>query len=96
MEATGQVPEPDLGSDVTFEQALTALEQIVERLESEALSLEEALALFEEGIGLARFCAGRLDEAERRIELLVEKHGEVILAAAPEHEPDEGAQDAPA
>lgn len=89
MDATEQGPE--------FEQALAALEKIVERLEHEDLTLEQALALFEEGIGLARFCSRRLDDAERKIELLVEKHGEVILAAAPELEADdERAEDAPA
>nr|MBO2507566.1 exodeoxyribonuclease VII small subunit [Bacillota bacterium] len=89
MNAAGQAPD--------FEQALAALEKIVDRLEREDLSLEQALALFEEGIGLARFCSQRLDEAERKIELLVEQHGQVILAAAPEFEvSDERAQDSPA
>ena len=88
MDQTEQAPD--------FEQALAALEAIVERLEHEELSLEQSLALFEEGIGLARFCARRLDEAERKIELLIEKHGEVVLASAPELEVDERAEDATA
>ncbi|MGI5838999.1 MAG: exodeoxyribonuclease VII small subunit [bacterium] len=55
-----------------FETAMQALEKIVETLENDELSLEASLALFEEGIGLVRLCTRRLDEAEKRIDLLVE------------------------
>ena len=61
---TGKDKEP------AFEDALRRLETIVERLESGDLPLEESLRLFEEGVGLTRVCAGRLDEAQRRIEML--------------------------
>jgi len=54
-----------------FEAAMQSLEKIVETLEDGELSLEESLALFEEGIGLVRLCSRRLDEAEKRIDLLV-------------------------
>lgn len=47
------------------------LGQIVERLESGELPLEESLALFEEGVGLARDSQSRLDRAEKRIEQLL-------------------------
>jgi exodeoxyribonuclease VII small subunit len=57
-------------SDITFEDALARLEQIVDRLEQGNLPLEESLKAYEEGVGLARRCARYLDEAERRIELL--------------------------
>jgi exodeoxyribonuclease VII small subunit len=57
-------------TDLTFEECLTRLEQIVGALEGGSLSLEESLRVFEEGVGLARRCARTLDEAERRIELL--------------------------
>jgi exodeoxyribonuclease VII small subunit len=61
---TGKDREP------AFEEALRRLETIVERLESGDLALEESLRLFEEGVVLTRLCAGRLDEAQRRIEAL--------------------------
>lgn len=54
-----------------FEEALQELESIVQRLEDGNLSLDESLALFEEGIKLSRLCAQRLDEAEKKIELLM-------------------------
>jgi exodeoxyribonuclease VII small subunit len=58
-------------TDLKFEDCLARLEQIVTGLEAGNLSLEESLKVFEEGIALARHCARYLDEAERRIELLV-------------------------
>ena len=58
-------------SDLKFEDCLTRLEQIVAALEAGNLPLEESLKVFEEGVGLARSCARYLDEAERRIEILV-------------------------
>jgi exodeoxyribonuclease VII small subunit len=54
-----------------FEQALEALEKIVERLEKGELTLEESLTLYEEGIRLSRLCHGKLEEAEGKIEMLL-------------------------
>ena len=54
-----------------FEQALAALEKIVERLEKGELTLEESLKLYEEGIRLSRLCHGKLEEAEGKIEMLI-------------------------
>ena len=54
-----------------FEEALKKLEEIVKEMESGGLTLEESLKSFEEGIRLSRFCAKELDEAERRIEVLL-------------------------
>lgn len=63
-----------------FEEALRELEKVVERLESGELSLEESLAAFEEGVRLVRYCNQKLDEVERRIELLVkDKEGRLQL-----------------
>jgi exodeoxyribonuclease VII small subunit len=53
-----------------FEAALGRLEEIVRTLEEGDLPLETSLRLFEEGVGLTRQCATRLDEAQRRIEVL--------------------------
>lgn len=53
-----------------FEEALATLEGIVQELEGGELSLEMSLARYEQGVGLARFCASKLDEAEKRIEVL--------------------------
>jgi exodeoxyribonuclease VII small subunit len=54
-----------------FEKAFHELESIVKRLESEELPLDESLHLFEEGIRLSRFCHQRLEEVEKKIELIL-------------------------
>lgn len=55
----------------SFEIALKELEGIVKQLETGEAKLEEALQLFERGIKLSRFCSQKLEEAEKKIELLV-------------------------
>jgi exodeoxyribonuclease VII small subunit len=65
-----------------FEDALTKLEKMVSRLEEGDISLEESLKLFEEGIRLSRFCNQKLDEAEKRVEILL-KDKEGILKPQP-------------
>jgi exodeoxyribonuclease VII small subunit len=59
-----------------FESAIAELEAIVKRLEGGDLPLEQSLELFERGVQLSRFCHSKLEEAERRVELLTER-GEV-------------------
>ena len=54
-----------------FEKAFQQLEKIVQRLEAEELPLDESLQLFEEGIRLSRFCNQRLEEVEKKIELIL-------------------------
>jgi exodeoxyribonuclease VII small subunit len=57
----------------TFEKALEQLEKIVETMESGALSLEQSLKQFEEGMQLSQFCAQKLDETEKKISLIMGK-----------------------
>jgi exodeoxyribonuclease VII small subunit len=64
---------PKKGAAVSFEKALERLEAIVEKLESEELGLDASLALFEEGIGLSRVCQGKLEEVERRVEIVLKE-----------------------
>jgi exodeoxyribonuclease VII small subunit len=63
------------GEEPAFETSLERLEEIVEQLEAGELPLEESLSLFEEGVELSRRCNTRLDEAERRLEVLVRTAG---------------------
>lgn len=56
-----------------FESALQRLEEIVKSLEIGDLPLDRSLELFEEGVKLSRFCHSRLDEAERKVEILVKR-----------------------
>ena len=55
----------------TFEGAIKQLESIVQELESDDLTLEEALKKFEEGVKLSRFCSNKLDETEKKVSLLM-------------------------
>ena len=56
-----------------FETSLKKLEDVVRRLEGGSLSLEDSLKAFEEGVRHASFCAKKLDEAERRVEVLLKR-----------------------
>ena len=62
-----------------FEEALERLEDIVRKMEAGAMTLEESLKAFEEGIKLARLCSRRLDEAERRVEILLKQEEELVV-----------------
>jgi exodeoxyribonuclease VII small subunit len=64
-----------------FEAAIAELESIVKKLEEGDLPLEQSLALYERGVQLSRFCHSRLEDAERRIEILGER-GELRAAPA--------------
>jgi exodeoxyribonuclease VII small subunit len=72
-----------------FEEALEKLEEIVRRMETGEMALEESLKAFEEGIKLSRLCAKKLDEADRRVELLLREEGELATKpfAGEEREP---------
>ena len=64
-----------------FEAALAELDLLVKKLEDGDLSLEQSLALYERGVQLSRFCHMKLEEAERRVEILTER-GELKPAPA--------------
>lgn len=71
-----------------FEAALARLEEIVKKLEKGDMALEQSLKLFEEGVKLARTCNKRLDEAERKVEILL-KDKDGNIAAQPFEEEGE-------
>jgi exodeoxyribonuclease VII small subunit len=67
-------------AEIKFEESLKKLEKIVEDLEKGDLSLDEALKKYQEGIELARLCSQRLENAKKKIDLLVKnKKGEFEL-----------------
>lgn len=59
-------------SEFSFEEAMEQLEKIVERLESGDVPLETAIDLFQEGMKLSQLCGGKLEQVERKIEVLIE------------------------
>ena len=75
-----------------FEASITELETLVSALESGDLSLEESLQTFERGIKLTRTCQSALQQAEQRVNILLEKDGETVSQAfdsddSSDHEP---------
>lgn len=83
----------DGSEEPSFEEALQRLETIVDRLEAGDVELEAALADFEQGVALSRRCAGQLDAAQRRIDVLV-REGEKWIARPFESEADDDESDA--
>ena len=72
-------------AEQSFEEALKRLEEVLDSLEHGNLNLEESVKAFEEGVNLVRFCHGRLDEVERRVELLLkDEAGRFITKPFPE------------
>lgn len=58
------------GTELKFEEALKKLESIVQQLENEELELEKSLQIYEEGVRLSRWCNRKLEEVERKVEIL--------------------------
>jgi exodeoxyribonuclease VII small subunit len=69
-----------------FEAAMARLEEIVQELEKGDVPLEQSLKLFEEGIKLSRICNKRLEEAERKVEILMKDENGGITAGPFEEE----------
>lgn len=71
-----------------FEKALERLETIVHEMEAGSLELDKMMQRFEEGMSLVKFCTEKLNEVEKRIEILVQREGRTV--AEPFEQPDEG------
>ena len=81
-------------SEKKFETALEDLEQVVEQLESGDLALEDSLAAFEKGVGLVKFCNQKLNEVEKKVELLIkDKEGKLQLKAFEDSTEEENDED---
>ena len=65
--------------EIKFEKAMERLEEIVQTLEKGDMPLEESLKVFEEGVRLSKTCMGKLDEAEKRVEILVKNRDKAVL-----------------
>ena len=73
----------------SFESSLEELEQIVRQLEGGDLPLDRSLELFEQGVRLSRECQKRLDEAERKVEILLRGSDGIYKAVSFEEPEDE-------
>jgi len=85
----GKKAEPPKKQD--FEQSLARLEEVVRKLESANLPLDQAMKLFEEGMQLSRDCQKQLEQAEARVEILLKKAGGEMVAEVFEPESEEEA-----
>ncbi|MDA8441158.1 MAG: exodeoxyribonuclease VII small subunit [Peptococcaceae bacterium] len=75
------MPEP---VRLSYEEAVKNLEKVIRALEVGEVPLEQALELFQEGIQLVKICSGKLEEAEKRIQILMEDaNGTPSLQPAP-------------
>jgi exodeoxyribonuclease VII small subunit len=66
---------------LSFEEAMDQLEQLVGKLENGDVPLEKAIDLFQEGMKLSHLCSQKLEQVERKIEMLVEENG--VLSKKP-------------
>lgn len=64
--------------ELTFEEALQRLEEVVQKLEDGNAPLEQTIELFQEGMALSKRCSQQLESVERRIEMLMEENGEWV------------------
>lgn len=70
--STDQAAKESNAPAISFEQAMEKLESIVAKLESGDVPLETAIELFQEGMTLSKLCGQKLEQVERRVEMLVE------------------------
>lgn len=66
-----------MSKEENFEELITKLEDITNKLEKEQLSLDESVKLFEEGMKTAKSCNGKLEEAEQKITILINENNEL-------------------
>lgn len=64
-------------TELKFEEAMAALEDIVGKLEHGDVPLEQAIELFQQGMKLSQVCSTKLEQVERKIEMIVEEDGEL-------------------
>ena len=67
--------------ELKFEAALQKLEEIVDKLESGDIGLDDSLKHYEDGMKLLKFCTAKLDEVEKKIEILVKDKGGKVTGA---------------
>ena len=63
--------------ELNFEELMTKLEEITNKLENEKLSLDESVKLFEEGMQISKECNNKLEDAEKKITILINQNNEI-------------------
>lgn len=67
--------------EIKFEEAIQRLEEIAEAMESKSLSLEDSIKMFQEGMDIAKLCNQKLDEAEKRVNIIVKNSNGTLTEA---------------
>jgi exodeoxyribonuclease VII small subunit len=78
-----------LPKNLSFEKALERLQEIVAELEDPEKGLEASLELFEEGVQLSRFCRSRIDDIQRRVEVVLKETPEGLATGPLDEELDD-------
>ncbi|MBM7555240.1 exodeoxyribonuclease VII small subunit [Halanaerobacter jeridensis] len=65
--------------ELSFEEAISQLEEIIENLEDKDISLDEALQKYQQGVKLSKFCSNKLEQAEEKIEIIRDEEGTIEL-----------------
>jgi exodeoxyribonuclease VII small subunit len=73
------MPKKPAATDINFETSFAELNQLVDQMEHDNLTLEDALKKFERGIFLTRTCQAALKNAEQKVEILMQQNGEAQL-----------------
>lgn len=71
-------------SEMTFEEAMAALEQVVSQLERGEVALEQSISLYEKGAALKAHCAAKLKSAEEKVEMIRQQEGKAVGTTAVE------------
>ncbi|HVO50024.1 MAG TPA: exodeoxyribonuclease VII small subunit [Thermoanaerobaculia bacterium] len=82
-----------LPKNLSFEKALERLQEIVAELEDPEKGLEASLELFEEGVALSRFCRSRIDEIQKRVDVVLKESPEGLVTGPLDEDADDEADD---
>jgi exodeoxyribonuclease VII small subunit len=74
----------------TLEESLSEITQLIDKMEQSELTLEQSLSNFERGISLVKHCQKILDEAEQKVQILIQNNNQEQLTAYGENDQDEG------
>ena len=83
-----------LPKNLSFERALERLQEIVAEMEDPEKGLEKSLELFEEGITLSRFCRSRIDEIQKRVDVVLKETPDGLATEPLDEELEEDEEDA--
>jgi exodeoxyribonuclease VII small subunit len=89
MSKTEHAGKTRLPKNLSFEKALERLQEIVTALEDPDRGLEPSLELFEEGVALSRFCRSRIDEIQKRVDVVLKETPDALVTESLDDELDE-------